>query len=263
MKNSLEPIKRNSLSNLVADRILDLLHVTGSKSGDRLPTERELCEQLQVSRTALREGLKELQAMGVIETRHGDGSFVSKISVDELFTINSVRLQVIEINPEELLHITEVRFLIEGETALLAAKQATPVQLEAIEHQLQRLIAAGGVGPKSLKPDLMFHIEIAVASGNIIYPKLLRLLMNLTMRYRDEIIDDFPEPYTGATIEVHQRIFDAIEAGAGHEARAAMREHLEENITWARERAARLRDQRTGSEMSLGAKAKTLLIHET
>lgn len=241
MTHAMRPIKQRSLSKIVADSILDFLDAQGAAPGDKLPTEVELSERLSVSRTAVREGLKELQAMGVIHTRHGHGSFVSKIAVPELFNVDEVKLRMVEINPEELLHIAEVRYLIEGQTAMLAAQNATPKQLAAIKARLDSMIETGGAGPENFKPDLRFHLEIAMASGNLVYPTLLRVLMDLLVRYQEEIIESFPEPYPGATIEIHRRIYAAIEARSPGEARAAMEKHLEDNIKWAGERLQKLK----------------------
>jgi len=235
------------LSLYVADAILDYVDAQGAQPGDNLPTEAELSEQLSVSRTAVREALKELQAIGVIHTRHGQGSFVSRIAVPELFDVDDAKLRMVEINPEELLHIAEVRYLIEGQTAMLAAQNATPDQLANIKAHLDSMIKTGGVGPENFKPDLRFHLAIAQASGNLVYPTLLRVLMYLLVRYEEEIVESFPEPYPGATIVVHRRIYEAIAARSPAEARAAMEKHLEENIIWARQRLEKLKARAEGA----------------
>ena len=92
------------------------------KSGQSLPSERRLTEKLGVSRTALREGLKILLARGIIDTRHGKGSFVANLTAQ---SSQSPMMHLLASQPRTLYDLLEVREMLEGESAKLAAQRGT------------------------------------------------------------------------------------------------------------------------------------------
>lgn len=187
--------------------------------GDRLPSERELCAQLNVSRSTLREAISRLTARNVLESQRGVGVFVSYkegVADDPLgFTL---------IRDKERLarDLLEFRILIEPHAAALAARNATRddiADLKLLCAETERLIREGR---DHLEPDKRFHTRIARCSGNIILPKLLPIIHGAIGLFIKETRNRLLEE----TINTHRAVLDAIRNRDSLAARDAMYLHL-------------------------------------
>ena len=116
----LSPVKNLKIYELVMEQIKDLVKKGQLMSGDKLPSERELCEKLEVSRSSVREALKALQMLGLIESKHGEGNFIKENFEDSLLEPLSIVFLLLGSKNEEVL---ELRRVIEPEIAALAAKK--------------------------------------------------------------------------------------------------------------------------------------------
>jgi DNA-binding FadR family transcriptional regulator len=217
----LEAIAPSRLYRQIADRISALIASGEFPPGSRLPPERDLADQLHVSRTSVREALIALELAGLIDIRMGSGIYVKarKPSARALAATKAGE----DPGPFEQLR---ARWLIEGETAALAARHASPADLKVLRELNRKL---GAVKPEErVPPDRQFHVKIAEATGN----SALALVVDFLWQLREgplfaQIERHFHTPeLSRQTIEDHAAIVDAIAAREAPRARRAMRAHL-------------------------------------
>jgi GntR family transcriptional regulator, transcriptional repressor for pyruvate dehydrogenase complex len=198
--------------------------------GGRLPKENELAGQLGVSRGSLREAVRALELIGVLEARQGDGTYVTSLRASRLMEVVSVLIDFSQ--DESILQLLEVRRLLEPSAAALAAARATPDDLAAVHDAMRAMEEA--TGPEELLAgDTAFHSAIATATGNPALASLLENLSGPTIRARiwraatqARAIDE--------TLAEHRRILAALEARDPELARAAGAMHVASVEGWLR-----------------------------
>lgn len=189
--------------------------------GDYLPSEADLCRQLGVSRTTVREALRTLEARGLVTSRHGVGVQVTDGASRAVSDSISLMLLRLGAGPRDML---EVRLMIEGEAAALAAQRATAADLLAIESAIHAMAAPALTQADLVQADLDFHAAVADASHNHVLVALIHALRGLL---HDVIsLSHARHPNIALRIVVHSRVLAAIRQGNAREARAAMRAHL-------------------------------------
>lgn len=215
----LRPIRRSALYEEVVDRLREFIDVQKLQPGDRLMPERELAEQLGVSRTSVRQALTALRVLGMVDVRPGDGVYVT--STEDI--VPSLALEVLESEADHPM-IWEVREAVESQAARLAARRRTQAELDRMAAALEAMeesVAAGGEG---VLGDRHFHEAILDASHN---PLLQRLFAQLA-----DAIDKTSQGSLGLkgqppiSLEAHKGIYEAIAAGSEQLAGERMREHL-------------------------------------
>ncbi len=221
----LEPIKSQKIYTLVVDRILDSIKSGKFKAGDRLPTERELAEVLAVSRGSVRQGLAVLEALSIIRTRPGAGTFVVRSTIGDP-DIQSVHRLETEIGPFEIL---EARVVIEPAVAGRAASHRSSEHVNRMETCLSEMKEALEAGQSSWSPDWGFHVAIAEATQNAVIKHSIDVLTQyldspvwLAMRQRNFAVPDRGYKY----LSEHRVIYDAIVAQRSDLAESAMRAHI-------------------------------------
>ncbi|MEZ5825499.1 MAG: FadR/GntR family transcriptional regulator [Geminicoccaceae bacterium] len=187
------------------DAIRDFIIREGLRPGDRLPAERQLMGRLEVGRSTVREALRQLEGMAVLERRAGSGTYLSR-ALDE----DTVHLQVsLSLQQTELLNGLEIRRGLESEAVALAALRATDDQLERIERSLLALEAyhaRHGIG--SGKLDVRFHEAIYEAAGN---PLFIQLIGSLNDIFRTFFTNPLQQPgFAERSFELHRPLFEAI-----------------------------------------------------
>ncbi len=216
-----EPLARRTYVADVIRTIKDMILDGRLAPGQRLPPERALSEALGVSRPTVREAIGSLQAMNILESRHGAGTFVASLSVEELLR----PLQfVLSLADGGLEHLFEVRLLLEPGAAALAAVRADEDDIAAIRACAER--AEAEIGKPELMPalDAELHERIVLASGNPLLVHLHAATSALGAESRSYttrlpgVLDD--------TIAEHGEIVAAIAAGDDEGARLAMETHL-------------------------------------
>jgi GntR family transcriptional repressor for pyruvate dehydrogenase complex len=202
------------------------IHSGQLKPGDKLPTESEIMRQLAVSRTVVREAISRLQASGLVETRHGIGTFVAQPSEETMrIPPTSVSTAI------DAVALLEVRIAIEVEAAILAAQRRSPEQLAAIKQALDRLIALESetdLAPQhAIDADYAFHQSIAMATGNTYFKEYLTHLGRGSIpRSRLQIDTDPQQRYLQKLNKEHRLIYLAIQAQDPEAAGEAARGHL-------------------------------------
>lgn len=208
---------------LLADRIRDGTLTPGVK----LPREADLMAEFGVSRTVVREAISRLQAAGMVETRHGIGSFVVGMGDTGAFRVSADQLGTLQ----DVIAVLELRIAVETESASLAAQRRTPENLAAITAAAAAFGLAVDAGRDTIGPDFQFHLEIARATQNERFTDLMNTLGGMMIpRAR---LGGEGDPASAQRLEYlrnvhveHQAILTAIERQDPDAARAAMRTHL-------------------------------------
>jgi DNA-binding FadR family transcriptional regulator len=214
---------RRSAANDAAEKIKALITEGSLVAGSRLPPERDLCQHLAVSRPTLREAIRSLGAMGVLQSRQGAGTYVTDLAA---ITLAEPLRFMIGLNSRSLVELADVRRLLESGATELAAEHVLPeelAELHAVIDELRR----GTVQPaRFVELDTHFHRVIHVAARNALLLALLDGVGGLAERSRE--ITGRQPGLLAATIRSHSAIYDALEAHDPQAARAAMLEHLDE-----------------------------------
>ncbi len=231
----LQAVESRRLYRQIADQIAALIDSGEYRAGARLPPERDLAKQLGVSRPSVREALIALEVQGYVEVRVGSGVYVTggkPAAVAAPLAEDS--------GPFELIR---ARWLIEGECAALAAKNATKAQVRAIEEALDLMERDKDKGTMPLGNDRLFHLRIAEASGNSALALVVQTLWDqrtgpLFLRLEHHF--DTPGLWEIA-IREHRQVIDAISRRDATAARAAMRHHMDHaakrfSASWSKSR---------------------------
>lgn len=211
----------------LGDRLREEIREGRLVPGERLPTEQAMMEAFGVSRTVVREAIAALRSDGLVVTRQGLGAFVAADPRRQPFRIDPGEVRSIA----EVVKIMELRTAVEVEAAGFAAVNRTAAQVESLAEvlaEIDREIDAGGA---AVNEDFAFHSAVAEATGNEFFLEFLHFLGRFIIprqSIRIGITDtEAQRAYLLKVQNEHRRIFEAIRAGDGDGARAAMRAHLE------------------------------------
>jgi GntR family transcriptional repressor for pyruvate dehydrogenase complex len=210
----------------LVDRFNDRIRSGQLPPGVKLPTEAAIMEEFEVSRTVVREAISKLQAAGLVETRHGVGTFVIGPGDAPSFKITPEQFSTLQ----DVIAVLELRIGLETEAAGLAAQRRTADNLAALRRALDAVIAAVEAGQDSVAADFQFHLEIARATQNSHFTELMATLgSQIIPRARLEPAADMSaerQAYMRRVNAEHESILDAIASQDAESARAAMRTHL-------------------------------------
>lgn len=213
------------LSDQVASQLLNMVKNNTIRPGEKLPSERELCELLGVSRTVVREGVRSLVAKGLLEVRRGGGTVVR--SPDPALASEMMTMLLGAGSNVAFTHVQEVRRLLEIEIAELASERRDDSDLDRMETQLALMVQHGADPERWAEADVAFHAVIATATHNPLYPVLLSSIADMLIEVRRTGIR-LPDTPAKA-YQHHQNIFAAIKARDRVGARKAMQNHLRES----------------------------------
>ncbi|MEX2147946.1 MAG: FadR/GntR family transcriptional regulator [Candidatus Rokuibacteriota bacterium] len=231
------PIRSTRIYQEIVRQVKGMIAEGRLRSGDQLPPERDLAEKFVVSRTSVREALRALESLGLIEIRPGEGTFVRKISVETL--VEPLAL-IMASQREAVGELFEARRLLEPTIAALAAVRATPEEIHEMERILEQQAAQIAAGHTGLGEDAAFHAAIGAAAHNRAITRIAHAIMDLLTQSREESLNTPGRPTRSH--EDHRRIVAAIIARDEEAAREAMVEHLK-----AVERLVRGTDTRDGA----------------
>jgi GntR family transcriptional regulator, transcriptional repressor for pyruvate dehydrogenase complex len=211
-------------------KIKDLISSGEFTAGSKLPTERELTQRFGVSRSSLREATRALALVGVLESRVGDGTYVTTLEPELLLTGVGFVSDLVSI--DSLIEIHQIRRLLEPEATRLATPRLTDDDFERLAECLARMEHADDP-PAFIGADAAFHKVILDACGNATLASLIENLSSGTMRARlwHSLIE---QGATEATLESHVNIYDALVARDAGRAAAADVMHLAAAEDWLR-----------------------------
>lgn len=210
------------LSEKVASQIIKYIQQNKLKDGDRLPNETELGNSLNVSRSTIREAMKILVSRHIVEVKRGSGTYITEmpgVSEDPLgfgFVYDKKKLA---------LNLLEIRFMLEPETAALAAKRANDEDIASIVHFADEVAERIRSGVNHSKPDVNLHFMIAKSTGN----EVLTTLVPTIIKGVPLFIEITKDQMLRETILTHNKIVDAIKNHDAQQARQGMLEHLQYN----------------------------------
>lgn len=230
--NNLEEIKIEKPADVIIRQIRNLISSGQLKPGDRLPSERQLCDKFGVGRSHVRDALRKLEFYGILKTLPQSGTVVAGLGATALEGLIN---DVLELNEHDFHSFVETRVLLEMHSAQLAAERATPEDLIKIEKALDAFGKEVDAGKQGVEEDLMFHLKIADSTKNsvlnsmllIVIPDMIRLSKNL------DICGDgrFKQAY-----EEHKVIFDCISNHDPKGAGLAMQQHLNDVLNFSLEK---------------------------
>jgi GntR family transcriptional repressor for pyruvate dehydrogenase complex len=220
---------RVSLTQAAIDQIKDMIVRGELRPGDRLPKESELAARLNLSRGSLREAVRALSLVRVLEVRQGDGTYVTSLKPELL--LESISFFTELQDEEASLHqILEARRMLEAGTAALAALLASPDELATLERLVDEMPNLDDV-EAFVENDLEFHRVIAVASRNDVVVALLDNLSSRTTRARVWRGLTQSRAYE-RTVEEHRAIYEALAAKRGDIASAVITAHISSVASW-------------------------------
>jgi len=215
------PIERRKTYELVADRLTEEISSRILEPGDLLPPERELVASFGVGRSSVREALRMLEARGLIEGR-GNGTFAVAQLTNPLNHSLNLLLEADEADVAELF---EIRRILEGESAALAAARRTRSQLDRMAEAIDGMVAGLSSEEEFINADLHFHLNIAEATRNRVAIHLMDAIRGLLQRALSSSyhVSGSPE----RAIEMHRLILEAIRDRRPDVARERMQKHVD------------------------------------
>jgi GntR family transcriptional regulator, transcriptional repressor for pyruvate dehydrogenase complex len=223
--NPFRPIKLERVSEKIVQQLRKAITEGIFQVGDRLPSERELAEQMGVSRPSVREAFRQLEMLGMVESVHGGGTMVKSLTEQE---IRSPLEAVLEQDKQRVVELTELRALMESWAARQAAINRTNAEVERLRVYLEEMERDLERERINFETDVRFHTEIAVASHNMILLHVMQSIYQLirfsVQLYREQV---FTTPSEQQIIfNHHLRIFKAILDRDPTTAEHAMNDHL-------------------------------------
>jgi GntR family transcriptional regulator, transcriptional repressor for pyruvate dehydrogenase complex len=213
---------RETLTMEVARRLLDYFLSGEVEPGMRIPSERRLAESLGVGRSLVREALKSLHVLGLLEVRQGDGTYLKR-------TDSELLPQVIEwgllLGERPALDLVEARAHLEVVVAGLAAERRDARALEDLRGLLTEMRKSSDNPLRFVEADIGFHLRVAEAAGNVILNDMLNGVRALLRVWIRRVVEAAGR--TGPSYKDHVPIFEAIERGDRAGAVAAMAAHME------------------------------------
>ena len=230
------PVQKARVVEGIIEQLKALIGTRHYPPKSRLPSERDMARRLGVSVPSLREALRTLAVMGVVDTRHGSGTRVADSSAN-LFRVPFEFLM--RLDPIAIGELFETRVLIEVFLAGRAAGNRTAEDLAAMDAALRDMRSAGSDTAAAVEADVRLHEAIAAAGRNRVLHRLMGCL-------RDEIRVQMKTAVPGvedraAMLAYHAEIVEAIRDGNPEEARRAMKKHMDETALELRRAGARKR----------------------
>ena len=221
----LEPPRRVSLSQAVLDQLLARIRDGSIRAGERLPGEYELMRMLKVGRSSVREALRGLITMGLVETKPGRGAIVVARAPNPLAHLAAHGQSIEHLQKWAILDLLEVRESLEGQAAELAAERATPQDLSAIQRHLLEVEKEIAEARTYFRSNTNFHLAVARASRNSVLAESVRHLVGQVRAYRERLmreLRDMPE----RDVAEHRAVLEAIRRHKPEQARRAMVRHI-------------------------------------
>lgn len=219
-----DDVMRRSLSDALIDRVVDLIRSEGLGPGDRLPAARDLAKRFAVATPTIREALRQLQATGAIDIRHGSGMYVNA-ALDRIVIANP-NLPALDV--DQLVELIDARLVIEPHLAGLAARRSGPASTAALRRALDTAEEhlADGNDARLHEANMAFHRAVATASGHRILHEVLDSLLSVHAGEQREILLIFDD--RSRDHDEHRAVLAAIEAGSEELACDLMRRHLQD-----------------------------------
>jgi GntR family transcriptional regulator, transcriptional repressor for pyruvate dehydrogenase complex len=222
----LKPVEKKKAYEDIVRQIRTLIEEGKLKRNDHLPSERDLSDTFGVSRTTVREAIRTLESMKLLQSRQGNGTYVVASSEEALIQPLAA---VLFNEKDDILDIFYIRKIIEPYAAQLAAENATLQEIEEMENVLRNQEESLERGENGIEIDSRFHMLMAKTTKNRIMERLLLAMIDHVRQSREKYhMEDENNRRAQRSLEGHRRVFSAIKRGDSAEALQSMLCHLED-----------------------------------
>ena len=228
----LESVKQGNLSSLVKENLKLYFVKNNLKGGDPIPTEHELAQGLNVSRTAVREALKSLESLGIIEVRPGVGRFLKSFNFDAILENLGYG---IDMDVDDFKDILDVRIVLEGAYLERYAGRYGAGQIKELRDILDamsRLESEGAGESAMIQMHTLFHLTLYKNQGNALLLSLIKIFA--TIQRSMAMVNRYRTQDTRKFIELHSTLVDALERADVVGVKMKLLEHFEEALEWSR-----------------------------
>ena len=215
-------VSRSTLPEEIANRLLHQIKEQRLRPGDKLPPERSLAEMMDVSRSVVREALRALALMKVVDIRQGAGTFITSLEPRQLVAHLDF---VFAIDGIALVHLLEARRVVEAANARLAADRITPAQLDELDALVHAMAEAINDPERFSELDIALHIAVCAAADNFLLLQFMHIVSNLGRVSRERTGAE--RAVRDAALRDHRRLLRALRAQDPAAAERAMLVHLD------------------------------------
>ena len=219
----IEPIKKTRIPEAIADQIRTLIYNGTFKAGEPLPPERILAQRFEVSRGSVRDAFRMLETVGLLESRHGQGTFPNELDVGKLVSPFASVLAFSGRLQEELL---DVRLMFEPAVARVAAIRITPEELRYLGQIIKEQRVKSKAGESTIVEDTAFHATLAKATHNQVVKRIMQILNELLVESRTHTLRQ--RGRVQRSIRGHANVLAALKTGDDKGAARAMTEHIDQ-----------------------------------
>ncbi len=216
----LEPVSRSNIAETVYNTMLSMIADNTWKEGEKIPSENELKDQFQVSRNTVRQAIHKLSALGIVEAKQGEGTFVKKI--DTGFYINILIPSAFINNTSDCMKILEFEKSIQVESVKVATKRATDEEIEGLHGYLEQMKTAKDEA-SFFDADIEYHIYLSKVTHNEMFYKSMCIIRNLL---RSGLLGVVMKYGSGTSIEAHTRVYGFMKTRKAEEAAQEMDRHM-------------------------------------
>jgi DNA-binding FadR family transcriptional regulator len=231
MATMLKPVKKNSVRGQVFWQLRDQIIRRTWPPGSKLPSEHELSRTMGVSRVSIREGIQHLVSLGVLETRHGEGTFVRELNGHVHF---NALIPLLILDDIDILHVLEYRRIVEKGAAALAAERATGQDLVEMEAVYDQMVQVRNNVAEFARADLEFHLVLAKATCNPVIIKVNNVLRSILEVSMENIVSTLGME---DGLHYHRLIIEAIRVRDAQAAESIMQEHVDRTIVRLKDEA--------------------------
>lgn len=217
-------VKQQKVSAQVYERLLEQVKSRKWAEGEKLPSENDLRQEFGVSRISIREAIQKLTAIGIVETRQGEGSFIKRVTAD---TYKEFLFPMFMISKNTLQEILEYRLVMEVGATEIAAKRITTEELAELEAIVERMEENDTDVHQFAHDDLQFHIAIAKATKNHMLINVSNFMQDLLSVSMESIVTHLGK-HDGRYY--HRLILEELKQGRVEEAVKGMREHVARTV---------------------------------
>ena len=224
MHKTIKSIRKKSLRSQVYSTLKEKLMLGAWQEGEKLPSEQEFCTLFGVSRVTIRAALQQLEILGLVETKQGEGTFVRKFSISS--TVDTLHPIIQLQHNQDLITVMEYRKIVEKGTINLALKRITADDIAALEKTYNTMIDENCSEDDFIQADFDFHYLLAKTSQNSMIIKVYELIFEILFTAMRDIVH-----LAGKTGPFyHRKIIDALKKGDKTECESIMEEHIQKNI---------------------------------
>jgi len=223
----IKKINKSSISEEVFEQIRTNIARKRWLPGTKLPSENDLADMFGVSRVSVRAALQRLSALGILESKSGDGTYIREFSAASYLSSSLTPMLVLE--PKDIIEILEFRKGLEMQSCVLAAHRGTDEEFDQLSEHLNKMIEDCRTGNRKMYPihDFEFHLCIAKISKNRLIEQVLRMFKDMLFAHFDKMVRDLGMELN---LEHHRMIFESIRMRKSKDAAACMERSLERSI---------------------------------